>query len=74
MISFLASIPSPSSNKLGPFHMYGLMIALGVLAAVELGRKRWRARGGDPDDVYYVAFWAVPAGLIGARLYHVATE
>ena len=46
--------------------MYGLMIALGVLAAVELGRKRWRARGGDPDDVYVVAFWAVPAGLIGA--------
>jgi len=54
--------------------MYGLMIALGVLAAVELGRKRWRARGGDPDDVYVVAFWAVPAGLIGARLYHVATD
>lgn len=54
--------------------MYGLMIALGVLAAVELGRKRWRARGGDSDDVYVVALWAVPAGLIGARMYHVATD
>ena len=74
MNSFLASIPSPSSNQLGPFQMYGLMIALGVLAAVELGRKRWRARGGDPDDVYVVALWAVPAGLIGARMYHVATD
>ena len=68
VIDLLASIPSPSSNQLGPFHMYGLMIALGVLAAVELGRKRWRARGGDPDDLYVIAFWAVPAGLIGARL------
>jgi prolipoprotein diacylglyceryl transferase len=70
----LGSIPSPSSNRLGPLHMYGLMIALGVIAAVEMGRVRWRARGGNPDDVYAVAFWAVPAGLVGARLYHVATD
>ena len=70
----LASIPSPSTNKLGPLNMYGLMIALGVIAAVEVGRFRWRARGGNPDDVYSIAFWAVPAGLIGARLYHVITD
>jgi prolipoprotein diacylglyceryl transferase len=70
----LASIPSPGSNQLGPLHMYGLMIALGVVAAVELGRYRWKARGGNPDDVYAIAFWAVPAGLIGARLYHVITD
>lgn len=70
----LASIPSPGSNTLGPFHMYGLMIALGVVAAVELGRARWRARGGNPDDLYAIAMWAVPAGLIGARLYHVITD
>jgi prolipoprotein diacylglyceryl transferase len=69
-----ASIPSPSDGTLGPLHMYGLMIALGVLAAVELGRARWRAKGGDPDDVYAIAIWAVPAGLIGARLYHLLTD
>lgn len=74
MIELLSSIPSPSSNRLGPFHMYGLMIALGVIAAVELGRKRWRERGGNADDVYAIAFLAVPAGLIGARLYHVLTD
>jgi prolipoprotein diacylglyceryl transferase len=70
----LASIPSPSSNQLGPLHMYGLMIAIGVVVAVELGRSRWKARGGNPDDVYAIAFWAVPAGLVGARLYHVITD
>jgi prolipoprotein diacylglyceryl transferase len=70
----LTSIPSPGSNSLGPFQMYGLMIALGVVAAVELGRARWRARGGNPDDLYAIAMWAVPAGLIGARLYHVLTD
>lgn len=70
----IASLPSPSSNRVGPFHMYGLMIAMGVIAAVELGRKRWRDRGGNADDVYAIAFLAVPAGLIGARLYHVLTD
>jgi prolipoprotein diacylglyceryl transferase len=70
----LGSIPSPSSNRLGPLHMYGLMIALGVIAAVEAGRIRWRNRGGNPDDVYAIAFWAVPAGLVGARIYHVVTD
>jgi prolipoprotein diacylglyceryl transferase len=70
----LASIPSPSDGTLGPLHMYGLMIALGVLAAVELGRARWRAKGGDPDDIYAIALWAVPAGLIGARIYHLITD
>lgn len=74
----IASIPSPSSNSfgIGPlnFNFYGLMIALGVLAAVEMGRKRWEARGGNGDDIIEIAKWAVPAGLIGTRIYHVATD
>jgi prolipoprotein diacylglyceryl transferase len=72
----LASIPSPSSNTIGPTNLraYGLMIALGVFAAVEISRRRWRARGGDPDDISAIAIWAVPAGLIGARIYHVITD
>ncbi|MBX3314435.1 MAG: prolipoprotein diacylglyceryl transferase [Actinobacteria bacterium] len=70
----LASIPSPSFNTVGPFHLYGLCIALGVLAAVTLSAKRWEDRGGDPDDIYSIAIWAVPAGVIGARIYHVATD
>ena len=53
---------------------YGVMIALGVLAAVTLARRRWKAMGNDPDEIADVAVWAVPAGLIGARLYHVITD
>lgn len=78
LFSFVASIPSPGSDRieLGPltFRFYGLMIALGVLAAVEISRRRWGQRGGDPDDMIEVAKWAVPAGLIGTRIYHVATD
>ena len=48
----IASIPRPSSNMLfGRIHMYGVMIALGVLAGVWLGRRRWGQRGHDPDDM-----------------------
>lgn len=74
----LASLPSPSSNEIGfgpvSFRVYGLAIAAGVLAGVWLARKRWAERGGDPEDITSVALWAVPAGLIGARLYHVITD
>jgi prolipoprotein diacylglyceryl transferase len=74
----LLSIPSPSDNsiELGPFQLraYGLAIALGVLAAVWIARRRWAARGGDPDDISRLAVWSVLAGLIGARLYHVITD
>lgn len=74
----LLSIPSPGSNSIsiGPLELraYGLMIALGVIAAVEMARRRFAQRGLDPDDMSAVALWAVPAGLIGSRLYHVITD
>ena len=72
--SLIGAIPSPSFNSIGPFTIYGLMIALGVFAAVSLGQKRWVARGGHEDDITAIAMWAVPAGVVGARLYHVITD
>jgi prolipoprotein diacylglyceryl transferase len=74
----LASIPSPDTStiSLGPLTLraYGLCIAIGVVVAVVWSSKRWEARGGNPDDISTIALWAVPAGVIGARLYHVATD
>ena len=74
----IASIPSPSvsSISLGPLQLraYGLMIALGVIAAVQLANRRWTARGGEPEQITLIALWAVPAGLVGSRLYHVLTD
>jgi prolipoprotein diacylglyceryl transferase len=62
--------------EVGPLtlNLYGLSIALGVIAAVTISSRRWQARGGDPDDISTIALWAVPAGVIGARLYHVMTD
>jgi prolipoprotein diacylglyceryl transferase len=73
-----ASLPSPSSNaiEIGPFDLraYGVMIALGVFAAVWLSTRRWERQGGDPAVIQQLALWAIPSGVVGARLYHVITD
>ena len=79
MVALLGSIPSPSSGALtiGPLsiHAYGLMIALGVITAVWLLGRRLESRGeGTREDASSIAVWAVIAGVIGSRLYHVATD
>lgn len=75
----VASIPSPSSGTLsiGPLRLtaYGLMIALGIIAAVWLaGRRLERSGAGTRDDMSSIAMWGVVGGVVGARLYHVATD
>ena len=74
----LASIPSPSSGNvhLGSLtiHMYGLMLLLGIASAIALTGIRWRQRGGDWDLVFRAAVWGVGFGIVGARVYHVATS
>jgi prolipoprotein diacylglyceryl transferase len=69
----VAFIPSPSISgfHLGPLfvHFYGLMYVVAIALAIYITRRRWAAAGGDPSLVADVAIWAVPAGLIGARLY-----
>jgi prolipoprotein diacylglyceryl transferase len=68
-----AFIPSPSSSgfSIGPlfFHAYGICYVFAVAAAIYISRRRWAARGGDPDIVYSVAWWGFPAGLVGGRIY-----
>lgn len=72
------SIPSPSTGViyLGPLPLraYSLFIILGILVAIWLGNKRWIAKGGKPGQVSDVALFAVPFGIIGGRIYHVATD
>jgi prolipoprotein diacylglyceryl transferase len=79
MIRMPASIPSPSTNSisLGPLSLsaYGLMIALGVVAAIWLlGRRLESKRLGTADDASSIGMWGVGAGIVGARLYHVVTD
>ena len=77
-MSPLAYIPPPPTNgiQVGPlfFHLYGLCIALGILAAVSLARRRWQQAGHDPSELERAAFWGVLAGFVGGRLGYVATH
>jgi prolipoprotein diacylglyceryl transferase len=73
-----AHIPSPSQGvvHLGPVPIrgYAICIILGVIVAVVVGDRRYQARGGRKGAIADVATWAVPFGLVGARLYHLATN
>lgn len=75
MISF---IPSPPQGvwHLGPvpIRAYAFCIILGALAAIVIGERRYRATGGRAGFIGDLAAWAVPFGIVGARLYHVATD
>jgi prolipoprotein diacylglyceryl transferase len=68
-------IPSPPQGEwqLGPFPVraYALAILLGIVAAWWILDRRYTARGGPKDAALDVAFWMVPFGIVGARLYHV---
>jgi prolipoprotein diacylglyceryl transferase len=74
----LASIPSPSHGvwHLGPIPIrgYAFSIIIGIVVAVWLGGRRWQAQGFRREDVADVAMWAVPAGIIGGRIYHIITD
>ncbi|HXP21959.1 MAG TPA: prolipoprotein diacylglyceryl transferase [Streptosporangiaceae bacterium] len=69
----LSFIPSPSSNgiHIGPLfiHYYGLMYVIGITLAVIIARRRLMNAGGDPTLIADMATWAVPAGIIGGRIY-----
>jgi prolipoprotein diacylglyceryl transferase len=74
----LAYLPSPDRGVwyIGPLPIraYALCIIAGIVVAVLWGERRWTARGGARGQVIDIAVFAVPFGLVGGRLYHVATD
>lgn len=76
--TIFANIPSPSQGvwHLGPvpIRAYALCIMVGIVVGMWIGLRRYEARGGNPDTVWDAAVVAIPAGIIGGRLYHVITD
>ena len=78
----LSSIPTPSNSAIGigplTVHYYALCIIIGVAVAIWLGNKRYRAFANNSEQsigvVADVAIYAVPAGIIGGRIYHVISS
>lgn len=73
----LAYIPSPTISQfsIGPatIHIYALCILMGIVLAVWITTTRWKKLGGNFDQVLDITLVSVPAGIIGARLYHIIT-
>lgn len=57
-----------------PVHVYGLLIMSGFLLAMNLSRRQAQREGEDPDRVADLAFLALLAGLIGARIVFILTK
>ena len=77
-MNFLASIPSPEISylDLGPvrIHFYALFILTGIALATFMADRTLTRRGAEKGVFLDVALWAVPAGIIGGRLFHVITH
>lgn len=74
----LAALPSPSTavwHLFGlPVRAYALCIVLGIVVGCLVTEVRLRRRGVAPWAVLDMAVWAVPCGIVGARIYHVISS
>lgn len=62
--------------KIGPvtFHMYGLMIAIGFLAALLLCLYRGKKKNLSEDIIYGIFFCAIFGGMAGSRILYYIVE
>lgn len=61
---------------IGPFtiHGYGLMIALGILAAYLTVEYRAKKKNMNFEMIFNLAIWCVGGGIIGAKLLYIMTQ
>ena len=66
----------PIAFEIGPLSVawYGLIIVVAMILAVYLTIKEGEIRGISEDFVVDTAFWVLPLGILGARLYYVLFE
>lgn len=67
-------LPFIGENQVIQIHTYALCILVGIVLATIMVNHRLKARGAEPGIVLDVIIWAIPLGLVGARLYHVFTH
>lgn len=68
------SLDPPRTFSLGPvtLHLYGLVIAVGLLLAVLYSLRRCKQFGLKQDDLLDGVLWVTPFAIICARAYYVA--
>ncbi len=75
-MGFVLGVLNPHVVEIGSvvIHWYGVIIAAGILAALQLERQGSKEKGLEEDTIIDMALWAIPIGLLGARLYCVLLE
>ncbi len=60
---------------IGPFTVYGygLMIAIGIVAAYLVGEYRAKKRGLNPDMIFNLVIWCVISGFLGSKILYTIT-
>jgi phosphatidylglycerol:prolipoprotein diacylglycerol transferase len=66
----------PVAFELGPLtvNWYGIIIVIGMILAIFLSIREAEKRGITEDFIIDTAFWTLPLGILGARLYYVLFE
>ena len=65
---------NPNILDFGPFLLswHGFLTFIAVATAVYLAYRWGTGEGMDPDAILSVAVWGIMAGIVGARVFHVA--
>lgn len=75
-MGFVLGVLNPHVVEIGSvvIHWYGVIIEVGILAALQLSTKEAKKKGLEEDTIIDMALWAIPIGILGARLYYVLFE
>ncbi len=62
--------------RIGPFaiHWYAILINIGIILALIFAWRESKRQRLNPDTIFDILLVAMPAGIIGARLYYVAFD
>ena len=74
VLSTIAIGINPNILDIGPFLLswHGFLTFVAVATAVFLTYRWGTGEGMDPDAILSVAVWGIIAGIVGARVFHVA--
>lgn len=63
----------PELFSIGPFtiHTFGLMMALGFVAAGVMAHFEFKRKGMNPENVYWLTLAAAVGGLVGSKIHYL---
>lgn len=66
--------PGVATDQVISVRTYAICILIGILIALFVTNRRIVRRGGEPWVFVDIALWAIVLGIIGSRVFHVATH